>query len=1494
MRKTMKGHKLKHRILSAALAAITVVSASGSTIAPAAATPHPMAREFAKRFATPMTNAMVRTIALPDGRTADIYDTGLAAIHELNGTDTSYQLIHIPAADYTFRQSVSQMSTADLQEQLEKGKPLRYAAGRVLVVLKPGVTTSNDVVVAHAGAATLSFTNDSTLNATLTSLGAVSAERLFRGIPRSTLSMMHSRGTLVSRQATAQALDFSNAYKIQITRTSVANAVQKLLKSPSVAFAEPDWLVSTMNVGGRKFKANDILTAQQRSESLRMRSLVTRMQAVSAGAIPSNYAVQSSFQPMLNAPGVNAVAAFDEIAKAFPSTLPGSGAIVTNVSIGDVDDATTAAPTTNPCHQDVTDFGPTATLVGGQHYIDWPGLPLIPAYVIDSNGNPDGATEVCGNDAFLDEIGMDFSVMAPLPHNLERPGRVATGAYDLLGIAPGASYRLVAAGVQNPATSDIDAALLGAAMQQPRPDVITASIGIGADSFGFPSRYMEDDPLASSVVAGIVNAYGIVVCISANDGTRLSTPVAIGPAGGSVATNLADATHPQTNANDVELSTAPSYDVDSGAIDVGGVTVDDIFAANPQDPNNAALASQHAFAETRWTGVSSFSSGFGQRVNIAAPADGIAALYHAYGGPGVATAVGLSSNGGTSASAPEVAAAAAVVIALARKLGHPFATPLAVRQFLIQTGTALPNVPQADQNLNVGPQVNLARAVETLFAEYGTPLKPGVPRVAIEQRRQSDGLDMQIETDTDPGNIDLAGPTDYLDEATGINSNAYITMAPDWEAMPAHATYSLSVVGSSTKVLATTPWARLLPAQILSAAGMQLVSTGTRTVALEYKAMSGIHLVASARFTLTFGPCTGTVIGGLAPIVPAVVTGSSIPVTYDLTKARIVSNPALVISMPGHTNPETGPIFHPLIAPLGQMRGTVNVPVAALQGGGIYGIGIITGARSDGSPILTDFAYTRVTTQSARPAAPLLTYQNYMGHSIDVPLNATVQLQYDVTNVPNATGAILEISAPGPGLYGIYNPFNNPDGTIQDDNGIDSGSVYYQPLPGTSGTVSLNLATAGLTPSFIHDVRVLPTRGGVVNGEAGDSSTIQENPIADPSMLGDASLDGFSINTAPGATVGMMTPRTSAGAAVELFNQTTGVVTSTLLNQSSGSSPYPYLFWEYGPSYAAGTYSVVGVQSTGATIPSFYIENNYTTGNVASASQISPPIPTTSNGLSIAADWTGGAAHGKAPMIQRYNLDPGSNLGYFVGIDWSGIGMLVWTQTINAAATFSNYIDLWPVVKKIPSNTPLGTSGPYETSNGEPNFDVNRSTNRAYVGVTPSSGQPAAPSIAIANFGTSSASLFSPPAAQIGVGIMDSIAIDSTTNVMMVSTEGWLGTPPMLSFWNISNAVPTFIASVVTDGGLDWGRHLVADPVNHRFFVMQEVPGDASINNNAMSTVLEYNESGTLVNRFEQFNYMNIDIRDYAQYLNVNGNLKRGFTMGTYDGEGVAPFNYTP
>src|SRR5207237_6301089 len=113
------------------------------------------------------------------------------------------------------------------------------------------------------------------------------------------------------------------------------------------------------------------------------------------------------------------------------------------------------------------------------------------------------------------------------------------------------------------------------------------------------------------------------------------------------------------------------------------------------------------FAETRTDGSTDFSSGFGRRVNVSAPSDNIASLIHACQFlPCKAHDVIAVLNGGTSASAPLAAAAAAVVLQTARLTGHPLA-PAGVRNLLEATGRGVPAPPQIDRALGVGPQIDV-------------------------------------------------------------------------------------------------------------------------------------------------------------------------------------------------------------------------------------------------------------------------------------------------------------------------------------------------------------------------------------------------------------------------------------------------------------------------------------------------------------------------------------------------------------------------------------------------------------------------------------------------------------------------------------------------------------------------------------------------------------------------------------------------------------------
>ena len=194
-------------------------------------------------------------------------------------------------------------------------------------------------------------------------------------------------------------------------------------------------------------------------------------------------------------------------------------------------------------------------------------MPLIPTYTSDAASHLDPTGESCGDDLGLVEVGLDFSMMAPLPQRAASRA-LGSGLTDLLGIAPGADYRLIVPSTPGGAVTDVDAAFLAAAQQTPRPEVITASLGFGFDQFGFSARYLEDDPISESIIATIVHSYHIVFCVSGGDGLRSFTNAPVPPSGGSVATNVIGPGGTPISIGDVGFSAAPSLDFDSGAIDV--------------------------------------------------------------------------------------------------------------------------------------------------------------------------------------------------------------------------------------------------------------------------------------------------------------------------------------------------------------------------------------------------------------------------------------------------------------------------------------------------------------------------------------------------------------------------------------------------------------------------------------------------------------------------------------------------------------------------------------------------------------------------------------------------------------------------------------------------------------------------------------------------------------------------------------------------------------
>ncbi|MFJ3302702.1 hypothetical protein ACIPSA_06225 [Streptomyces sp. NPDC086549] len=922
------------------------------------------------------------------------------------------------------------------------------------------------------------LTSDTAVNTALRRAHAVSMRPL---LPELSATQAKQLRSAAQAKLGSGAIDLSKVQVVKLAGGDASGAARALAATPGVVYAEPDQTVSPMNTGSVPLPSTASATAGKAGLSAKAQD----SGATGSDGVPGNAALGTSVQSFLNAGGVNATGAYSVLKRKF-GQLPGTGETITNVSVGDLTDSSTPS-----------DYGPTTVVQNGQRYLDIPTMPLIPTYTADATGALDPTGSTRGQDGQLGEVLLDFSVMAPLPHDLQRPGMQGSGPSDLLGIAPGANYRLVVP--QQPTFSQIAVALLAAAQQTPRPDVITASLGVGTDAFGLPGRYLEDDPVQQAVIASIVKQYGITVVVSSNDGTRLFTNASVGPDGGSTPTDVTHNAAKTTRIDDDQASTTPSKVLDSGAIAAGGTTTDDTLSVPPQ--SGAAGSANGTWATTRLNGSGVFSSGFGTRVDVSAPSDGIPAFEH-QGATAQSVAEVLS--GGTSASAPEIAAAAAVVLQASRLTGqHPSSDD--VRSLLERTGRAVPTPPQIDQPLHVGPQLDVTAALQAVLAKADGSSRadtgaPRIVRLSVAHRQTVGGLGGAYLEGTDPGRIDLAGPGTGS-KATGEGLVGPVTIGADVTGLSSRQGVSYALRIGNKEFTSDVSAIRLTPTQMLTAAGLPVVSATDRQISLTFEVRRGHQVLASATHELTFGPTDGSYLESLAPVVqPVVKAGHSVQVSYDLTGVRNVGSPKLVVSGVGHWSPAMAPIFSAsYTTPLTGLRGTVTVPASAFSaGGGIYGIGVLENptGNAKGGPLYGEFASIRVdgSDPSQRPEAPTLASKasGDFGHLLEINRAAPrFSVHYDVSKVEGATGALLEFSAPGPNLYHSYNLVSNQNGTTRDHDGVNSPATLDHSLKGTRGTATLDALALKLPASVNYDLRVFAVdEHGKIVGQASPTSLL--------------------------------------------------------------------------------------------------------------------------------------------------------------------------------------------------------------------------------------------------------------------------------------------------------------------------------------------------------------------------------------------------------------------
>jgi hypothetical protein len=390
-----------------------------------------------------------------------------------------------------------------------------------------------------------------------------------------------------------------------------------------------------------------------------------------------------------------------------------------------------------------------------------------------------------------------------------------------------------------------------------------------------------------------------------------------------------------------------------------------------------------------------------------------------------------------------------------------------------------------------------------------------------------------------------------------------VTVAADVTGPPTHDTvdYVLRIGGHEFR--STTPSVRLTPTEFLTAAGLPVVATGDRTVSYSFEVRDGHRVLASARRQLTFGRTDGTYAEATAPVVPATVrAGSPVTVHYDLTGVRGLVSPAIAVSTVGHWNPSAAPIFTPAdLIPLTGTKGTVTVPAADfVGGGGVYGIGIVqdsTGTPPFGHLVYGEFASIRVDggTAAQRPTTPTLsTNGGGFGHAVEVSrARPTFSLRYDVRAVPGATGAAVEVSAPAPTLFNALNTVTNANGTVRDNDGVDTGSVGYQRLSRSSGTEELNAVTLGIGGSLSYNVRVFAIdRSGRILGQASPTSLLTLDDGVAPGAV-------TSFAAQPSGQSVVAVRDAAGGESVREYQAATGTYGTVLASDSSPDNGYEVL-----------------------------------------------------------------------------------------------------------------------------------------------------------------------------------------------------------------------------------------------------------------------------------------------------------------------------------------------
>src|SRR3954469_10362002 len=959
--------------------------------------------------------------------------------------------------------------------------------GSAIVAFKTPVTAAGDRLAAspsgNAGASDIAA-----LNSALASIGATGVRHLFTNVPADQLAAARARAQAATGRVVT---DFTQVYQVTYDpKVAACPAANPLALSPIVSAAMPDWIFkgpkdpAKLSMAGRRAA----LKAAARARA------ADHPHPSDVASLPRNEPYRSDAQSYQDAASDNVTGAAQMLAKRFRQQ-PAQGEVVTNISLGNVDNRSTV-------------------LQNGQRFIVQSGYPKIPVWLSQSDcvDNGDG-TQTCtvaldpsgttGDDqGDFTEVDLDFSVMAPPPLGDPRVPNPAVGHNSqLLGSAYGASFRLINPKENN--TENFRAAWLGARfLLTQKSNTITASIGQGFSIGGFSDYFFENEAIIHDVVTELVQGQDIFVSISAGDG-QTETSVAMNPNGLTGPTEVTTDPDVPVDIDDPDLwlnprfsyglTVEPQFVIDSGSNDAAANTLNDVYNNSPFNSriDPSVSHSQHT-TETRWTGQQNFHTGFGSRANVSAPGDDIlimAQIEDANGQPVDPVSSFPRLIGGSSASAPEVAGAAAVVRQTARLLGISLSATQ-IRSLLFATGHK--NIAPAFDlsNANIGRTLDLTAAVQALFDHAHANGSPSFARMTVAQRKA------------------VLTPTDF-------RSSFWSDTPQD----PRRGTASIDL-------------SQGLVSEIFALLGEPVTSRFDRVVTVT--AASGRAAIST---DVTFkGQRDASYSHAIPPSFdPVFVNGDSVRFAYDLRGLRGADGGILIVSDIDRAVPQAFPDndldAHGKKYRLNGLVGSITLSAREFPHGvGTYGIAL-RGTRH-GAEIADSTSFWQplrfAPTRQQLPATPKVqAAASALGSSeplfydvadIEPGGSSLFGVTYDVRSVTGARNAIVEFSRPtrdfAEALFisaaftpanAFVNNFTNPNGDR-----LDSGNDFGQPgetahaaVAGTNGFAVLDGAKIGLSIppgscDSTYQVRVLATdAAGRVVGVAGNGSILSYADFSD-------------------------------------------------------------------------------------------------------------------------------------------------------------------------------------------------------------------------------------------------------------------------------------------------------------------------------------------------------------------------------------------------------------